>query len=239
MDRQEVVNAARAEGLGEWAEALAREARPSIRLVIGDEPGDALGSRLGGEPELPTEHPWPVSHDRPQAFIGQVELEAIPHAAAFGLPAAGMLSFFFDAEQRLWSPEPEHRGAWQVTWFEPGTPLEPRSAPADLDPEARIDARSVSPALEWTLPPWDSPEMDRIGLPQAFGRGVDLANDGYEALAERLAAAPGQPRHRMFGYPDQIQGDIRWEAEVDTVRSEHGATVAVADAYDPAVPPPD
>ena len=87
----------------------------------------------------------------------------VAKAAGTGLPTAGMLSFFFDAEQRLWSPEPEHRGAWQVTWFEPGTPLEPRSAPADLDPEARIHARSVSPALEWTLPPWDSSEMDRIG----------------------------------------------------------------------------
>jgi uncharacterized protein YwqG len=92
--------------------------------------------------------------------------------------------------------------------------------------------------IEWTLPPWDSPEIDRVGLPEAFGRGRDIASDGLEALQARLAAAP-DPRHRMFGFPDQIQGDIRWEAELDTIRLAQGPDASVQDAFDAAVPAPD
>ena len=153
-----------------------------------------------------------MSQGEPQAFIGQIRLDSLGDTAAFGLPPDGTLSFFFDAQQRLWSPIPSHSGAWQVAWFPAGTPLELRSPPSDLDPEARFRSRSLTAAPEWTLPPWDSPEIDRVGLPEAFGQGRDIASDGLEDLQKRLAAAP-DPRHRMFGYPDQIQGDIRWEAE--------------------------
>ena len=209
MDRQQVVSAAHEVGLVEWADALAREARPSIRLVTDLAPSDVLGSRLGGEPALPERHPWPMSQGEPQSFIGQIRLDDVADTAAFGLRSAGLLSFFYDAQQRLWSEDPAHRGAWQVTWFPPGTPLEIRPWPDDLDRANRFTGRAVTAAHEWTVPPWDSPEMDRVGLPEAFGRGRDIASDGFEDLQERLSAAPGRPRHRMFGFPDQIAGDMR------------------------------
>jgi Domain of unknown function (DUF1963) len=209
VDRQQVVSAARAVGLGEWAEALAREARPSIRLVPGHVDGHAFDSRLGGVPALPAGHAWPMSQGEPQSFIGQIRLDEIADAAGFGLPADGTLSFFFDAGQRPWSDDPVHRGAWQVTWFPPGTPLEIRPWPDGLDRAARFTGRAVTGVHEWTVPPWDSPEMDRVALPQAFGQGRDIASDGFEDLQDRLSATPGQPRHRMFGFPDQIAGDMR------------------------------
>jgi uncharacterized protein YwqG len=239
VDREDVVTAAHAVGLGEWAEALAREARPSIRLVLGHDADGADDSRLGGIPALPAGYPWPTSHGAPQAFIGQIRLDALGDTAGFGLPADGMLSFFFDAEQRLWSPDPEHSGEWQVAWFPPGTPLELREPPAGLDPAARFDGRSLSAAREWTVPSLDTPEMDRIALPEAFGRGVEVASEGFEALQERLSASPGDPRHRMFGFADQIQSDVRWEAEVDTARVERGPAASVPYSYDTAVPAPD
>jgi uncharacterized protein YwqG len=238
MDRQEIVAAAHEVGLGEWADALAREACSSIRLIPGRDEGLPDDSRLGGMPALPAGHPWPMSHGEPQAFIGQIRIDTLGDTAHLGLPPDGILSFFFDAEQRLWSPDPSHSGGWQVSWFPAGTPVELRPPPPDLDPEARFRGRSLTAAREWTLPPWDSPEIDRVGLPEAFGQGRDVASDGYERLQQRLAVAP-DPRHRMFGFPDEIQGDVRWEAELDVARMERGPTADVSDAYDSAVPAPD
>ena len=88
------------------------------------------GAGLAAIPALPAGHPWPTSQGEPQAFIGQIRLDSLGDTAAFGLPPDGTLSFFFDAQQRLWSPDPSHSGAWQVAWFPAGTPLELRSPPA-------------------------------------------------------------------------------------------------------------
>ncbi len=192
------------------------QARPSLRLVVGTGAIDTFGSHLGGSPALPADHTWPSWEGRPQSFIGQIRLEELGDAAAsFGLPPSGLLSFFYDSEQRLWGFDPGEAGGWQVTWFPSGTELELRPLPDELKTFERFAGRPVSLAPEWTIPPWDSEEMDRVGLPAAFGVGRDVASDGFEDLQRRLGAlGAGRASHRMFGFADQIQGEMRVQCEL-------------------------
>ena len=216
VDRQEVIAAANAAGLGEWADALAREAQPSLRLVAGNGTIDPFGSHLGGAPAVPAGHVWPTWRGRPHSFIGQVRLEELGDAAvSFGLPSSGLLSFFYDADQGQWGLEAGGAAGWHVAWFPSGTPLEVRPLPDELTTFERFTGRPVSFAREWTVPPWDSYEMDRVGLPAAFGVGRDIASDGFEDLQQNLdAVGSGRARHRMFGFADQIQGEMRAECEL-------------------------
>ena len=169
---------------------------------------------------MPADHAWPSWEGRPQSFIGQIRLEELgDDAAAFGLPTSGLLSFFYDSEQRLWGFDPADAGGWQVAWFAPGTELELRPLPEELTTFERFAARPVTFAPEWTIPTWDSDELDRVGLPAAFGAGRDIASDGVEDLQDRLAApGAGPARHRMFGFADEIQGEMRLECESVTNR---------------------
>ncbi len=200
----------KAAGLERIAPDVLRLARRSIRIanrafLPEDEPGT---SRLGGQPDLPEGAAWPLWKGAPMAFVGQVRLRDVAALAVEpGLPADGLISFFYDSKQEAFGADPADRGGWQVLYHRGDARLLHRQEfPVALSEASRFKPLSASFYTELTLP----------SAPRQVDSGLYWSDDEtgrYEAwLVERLSPEErAAPKHRMFGYPDQIQDDMQAE----------------------------
>jgi uncharacterized protein YwqG len=216
MDHTTITTALAAAGLASRANELAALARPSIRLSATrvDPAGLATGaSRLGGQPDLPG-IPWPDKAGASLAFVAQIHLaDAAPYDAEHLLPADGTLSFFYDASQQTYGDNPADRAGWHVFYFPEDAPLSASIVPSDLPQNARFPACALTFAPELTMP--QQPPLERPGLPWT-------PNDekAYESFLSALPRAA--THHRLLGYPDTIQDDMRIQCQLVS----HGVTDA-------------
>jgi uncharacterized protein YwqG len=211
-----------AAGLGGYAARLEALTRPSIRLSAGSRPlEDRLGaSRLGGEPDLPRDVEWPRFQGVSQSFVAQIDLAEIePFDVDRVLPRRGLLSFFYDSEQRTWGFDPADRGSWAVTYTSNLDLLEPRPTPDDVPEEGRFAAVALTPSPETTYAPWELSEIDALGL----------TRDELAAYADVLGRLDEpSPFHRLLGHPEPIQGDMQLECQLVS----HGLYCGDESGYD-------
>jgi len=207
VDDARFVRRIEAAGLGAHAKALSALARPSVRLCAeaADDSGIGIGrSKLGGCPDLPPAFEWPRYGGLAQSFVAQVDLDELqPHEAAGALPTAGLLSFFYDAEQRVWGFDPAEGGGWMVHHTEDTSDLSRRDPPSDLPDGALFHPARLRPADETTYAPWESIEIDPLSLT----RDERLA---YANVVEE----DEPPVHRLLGYPQALQGDMQLECQL-------------------------
>ena len=202
-DLQAAVEAA---GLGTFWPRLMPHCRASIRVLPQLAPAEPLpvgASRLGGLPDLPAEAEWPAWEGRPLSFLAQLNLATLAaYPAAAALPASGLLSFFYDAQEQPWGYNPDHRGRARVRYHEATSGLAPRPLPVGLSLEA-YSAFPVAPLLfaaEITLPnPWE----DDLDIAE------DELTEDQRAAFWRLLHRHGDGTSRLFGTPDTIQGPVR------------------------------
>ena len=147
------------------------------------------GSRLGGDPDLASDTPWPQVDGRPLAFVAQLELaELALLGCAPPLPAEGLLSLFvLPADIGL-------ANTFALLYASPDTPLEPAQPPAALADGDRFAARALRPARELSLPPPTARTVQRLGL-----------TDAEAAAYAELVIHGDQPLHRVLGHPALIQ----------------------------------
>lgn len=185
--------------------------KPSVRIRSVDSKQEAeIGaSKLGGCPDLPKDTVWPVWKGIPLSFIGQFDLsEVLRFQIEDTVPKEGMLSFFYDAEQTTWGYDPEDRESWKVFYFEKADLIRTQF-PKELPLQSRFQERPVEFQQDVTLPPWDSSVIDELEL-------SDEEDDDYiDFLPEvRKLAYESETVHRLFGYPDQVQGDMQLECQL-------------------------
>jgi uncharacterized protein YwqG len=221
----------KAAGLERIAPDVLRLVQRSIRIANHpaggwrDEPG---ASRLGGQPDLPDGASWPAWNRTPMSFVGQVRLRDV---AGLGvepaLPADGLLSFFYDSRQETYGADPADRGGWQVLFYRGDAGLLRRQAfPSGLPEASRFKPLQATFHTEMTLP--SAPEQVDPNLGWS-----DDETRRYEAwLVDRFSSQErSAPKHRMFGYPDQIQDDMQVECALaaNGIHSpdEPGAAAAV------------
>jgi uncharacterized protein YwqG len=211
MNKQELLHALESAGLKRVLPDLQTMLQDSIRLVSqAGKDSLALGAtKLGGQPDLPQGVAWPTMESKPMAFVAQVRLEEVaPLAPAGWLPQTGMLSFFYDQDQETYGASPSDRSGWKILYLLDGPAgWSPQPFPDGLAQEARFGACTLRPVSEATLPV--SPTQQIAGLkwlPDEIQRYENFVADRpYEQ--DRTA-----PRHRMFGYPDQIQDDMQLQS---------------------------
>jgi uncharacterized protein YwqG len=145
----------------------------------------------------------------PLAFLGQVSLREVCAIAQLpGWPRAGVLAFFYDASQ-VWGYDPLDRGHCRVLFY-PEEQLTPAEFPTALSSEARFPRRSLEFRCEWTLPKY---------LELNNGDLVLWKMDEYSDLIAKLSSgsdAGGGLVHRVGGYPQEIQGDMRLKCQLVT-----------------------
>jgi uncharacterized protein YwqG len=189
-------------GLEAKLETIRDASLPSIRLVAEAASDDEIpigASKLGGAPDLAPGVEWPCNAaGAPLSFVAQVDLSAAPPSL---LPRAGLLSFFYDAEQQPWGA-PGEESSWRV--------LHATGTLTRTKPNAARDSyKSCKLHMfeELTLPPVRSARARALG-----DDGVDL--DGYSELVDRFVddyrryPTDDGKVHRLLGHPDAIQGDM-------------------------------
>jgi uncharacterized protein YwqG len=185
--------------------ALLELAQPAIRIDIlglGATDLSVGASKLGGSPDFPSGATWPLYKGRPLALMAQFWMPDVTSRHIDGvLPATGMLYFFYDMTDQPWGYDPANRNAWKVIYYDVERAYLRR---ADL-PQAALEeyplpARELEFYPEFTLPPYNSDEVDELGLSDEDASNYwDVVN--------------GETTHRLLGYPAVEQNDIRWEAQ--------------------------
>jgi uncharacterized protein YwqG len=216
VDTKTIEKALTAAGLGRFAHVASQLALPSIRLraTLTEESEIPLGaSKLGGRPDLPPHAVWPMLNTAPMSFVAQIRLSDLRKSdSARLLPATGLLSFFYDAQQEAYGDKPADRAGWQVLYHD-GAPvpaqLERLEMPEGLLEEARFKACLLTPIAELTLP-----ERPTVEAPSLMWNSAD--QERYETLYARFPsdADHSEIHHRMLGHPNTLQDDMRPQCQL-------------------------
>ena len=146
----------------------------------------------------------------PLAFLGQVSLREVCAIAPLpGWPREGVLAFFYDASQ-VWGYDPLDRGHCRVLFHREEERLTPADFPTSLSTDAHFPRRSLEFRCEWTLPTYLELNNGDLAL---------WKTDEYSDLIAKLNSggdAEGGLLHRVGGYPQEIQGDMRLECQLVT-----------------------
>ncbi|QNA84973.1 DUF1963 domain-containing protein [Sphingomonas sp. So64.6b] len=194
---------------------MEREALPAVVIEHDDGKG---ASRLGGLPDLPERHAWPIWRDAPLAFLAQLDCSEI--RAANGpawLPDQGVLFFFYNAEQETWGFDPEDQGSWAVIYDSAATRDNAIKPPTDLKlvfEAVPLRFRSIA----------SMPSVDRIISPHDTLEDADW-DHLYDA---RAALFGGNPHHQVGGFADPVQGD---DMELDCQLTSNGIYLGSGDGY--------
>ncbi|MEQ1700092.1 MAG: YwqG family protein [Ilumatobacteraceae bacterium] len=160
-------------------------------------------SRIGGDPDVPSDFAWPMYRDVPQSFIAQIDLAEVQPLLPDVLPASGLLSFFYDSEQSVWGFDPAEVGASRVAYFANDRALHSRTSPLEHPKYVGFDQRWLVPKPEISFCPWESFDLETLGL----------ARDEVYAYADVLSTDPS-PTHRLLGHPSPVQGDMQLECQL-------------------------
>jgi uncharacterized protein YwqG len=214
MQKMDIKQAFLKAGLQAYVPAIDQLTRNSVRLatMLVDEKTLALGaSKIGGHPDLPASMQWPVLKGQPQSFLAQLRLVDFQQFESDRLlPAQGMLWFFYDASQQTFGEQPEDRAGWRILFSNnASSTLQRRPTPTGLPPASLFPSCALTPTNELTLAL--QPELE---LP-AFAWG-DKEQQAYEDVLEALHSPEERmlPHHRLLGYPDTIQDDMRLQCQL-------------------------
>lgn len=163
-------------------------------------------SRIGGVPDLPGGIEWPRWKGEPQSFIAQIRLSSLGELSGLYVPPTGWLLFFYSARQDTWGFSPADRGSSAVMYVPETAKLERTAPPEPLPDGGAFEPCRVSFAESWTLPSWDSPLIESLGL----------TDEELDAYCDAVDALFHGDRHRLLGHPDQIQGDMTVECALVT-----------------------
>ena len=174
----------------------------------------ALGeSKFGGIPDLPPGIKWPHAADKPLGFIAQIDCATLRRfLPANPWQAGGTLFFFYDFIETPWADEeavPHHATLYVGDRSRLAPAVLPDSVSRDqiLLPEFPVDFATIP-----TLPGYDTPEMEALGLTEREGQ----AYSEFRAAVDLKLGGIG-PQHQLGGFPANVQGDVRAEFEVYSV----------------------
>lgn len=212
MDKSSFAKAIQRTGLSQLTPVLDQLTSPSIRISTNPSYETAIQpgqSKFGGMPDLPANMEWPTMNGAPMEFIAQIQLaEAHPYDAAHLLPSQGLLSFFYDAAQETYGADPHDNAGLKVLYLtQESSSLQRTELPPLLPAEARSRVCSVgfSQELTTTLQP---------NLEVATLKWSDDDQERYDDTLQKLMGGSQHPIHRMLGFPDTIQDDMRMECQL-------------------------
>lgn len=219
-------------GLAHAGRALHQLSRPSIHLLphaVAEDAAPRGASRLGGRPDLPAGAAWPSWRGRPLAFVAQLRLSELgPHDPGHLLPGRGLLHFFYDLEDQPDGQVPEDRGGLRVLFHPDERAALTRTDSPSRKAPVQLTAARVELVAEPSMPPEESHEAQVLDL---SAEDWDL----YYQLLQSLETPTGReeiPRHKLLGYADPLQGDMRLDCQLVT----HGMRLTDEAAFrDPRV----
>jgi uncharacterized protein YwqG len=229
MIHEEAVSHIRKSDLGESAETIIANLRPSVLIEAKRVPLEELplgASRIGGVPDLPKGFQWPrwcgskmefiplgmtsrqvEFRDKDLHFIAQLNLKEFgDFSACKEIPSNGFLYFFYDCEVQPWGFDPANHHGARVIYIpdqvEPLTRYEPPQPDSGFD----SSPSALSFAEDWTIPDRESFGFDYAALESIEELKQDLIGTSEDQ--------PFKPIHRLFGWPEPVQGDMQLECQL-------------------------
>ncbi len=188
-----------------FEDAMMEIARPSLRMILKDDPTDKAASKIGGWPILPDDTSWPSNVDGlPLAFLCRIDLGCLAGTAFSELTSkkTGYLSFFYDAVEQPAAWRHKDRYGWKVLFTPPGLRLCYPEEPEGLSEDCVFKSCSVSFEEELTFPQEDcgwKPEM------------TSEEEARFDLLCSAWYGRHSFEKHRLFGFPQVSQDG--WELE--------------------------
>lgn len=199
-------------GLGAISNELINQSREAVRMISAPASDSTLpvgASKLGGWPDLPQDLKWPEWKSNDLSFVAQINLAELSETDM--LPGSGVLSFFYDREQRAWGYDPKHKDGFRLWYFPEISGLSRRQPPDGSQfPSARLEF----------VPFLSLPDSSVLG-----DRILELEDDEIYYLFCR-GYFP-QPRHQIFGWPWIIQNPM----ELNCQLASNGIYVGNASGY--------
>ena len=195
-------------GLSKYADILSC-CTPAVRLIPSTTEDSELAigsSKIGGRPDMPPEAEWPIWKKAPLSFLLQINFKDISiFPEAEEIPKEGLLLFFYEPLEQTWGFDPDDLGSWRVLYFtDPPQNLQRRNPPTCKD-FIEFEPCSLNFQKVFTLPPEDSAVLMQINMSQS---DIDLYTEMINQVQE------DDILHQMFGYPAQIQGEMRLDCEL-------------------------
>lgn len=175
--------------------------RPSICLKTKKGNTKVGQSKLGGMPDLPTDISFPLDKNgQPYIFLGQINLSEFKKWSKHFNLTNGLLYFFIQFGKDLTAKE-----RCKITYTQSTDNLATCEVPTGYKEENLFKPSKLKSHIGYYLPKSDSREINQLAY------STDLL-DKYEQLYTKLSDYYGtETTHRLFGYPYQIQGDLRNE----------------------------
>jgi uncharacterized protein YwqG len=223
--------AIREAGLEHLAEPLSALALPSVRLHtvrLHTSPSDVdafpVGmTKLGGTPDVPAGWQWPTYQEKSLTFIGQINLaETAPYLSGPDLPPAGLLSFFYEADEQPGGYDPKDRNGWKVEYFtQDAAALRRASVPPNVRRLGQLCPCGVRFAFDWTFSEWESDSEMLQDLSDAELDKFFALNLSPDTSGEQFS------QHRLLGHPEHIQNEMTMECQL----ASHGVYCGNASGY--------
>lgn len=164
-------------------------------------------SKIGGLPDLPKNIKIPKWKNKSLSFIAQFNLNEISKYDLDNLlPKSGFLYFFYNQEQETWGFDPKDKNSFKVLYYDvPIKNLVRIKKPDDLGviyQSCILSYKNIK-----NIPPYESEYINSIKL-------NDLESDDYFNLETKINGEG--IIHKLFGYPNQIQGDMQYECPLVT-----------------------
>lgn len=206
-----------------FEDAMMKIARPSLRMILKKDPADKAASKIGGWPMLPDDVGWPTNAAGvPLAFLCQLDLSILVGTsfAEVSEKKTGILSFFYDAEKRLYGLNLDDGEGWKVLYTSSEIRLCYPEEPEDHSPDAIFDSYSFTLEEELTFPESDyAPHL-----------GMSLEeSSAFYSLCKEWYGRHCFETHRLFGYPQLAQGPLEMECQL----ASNGITLKEFASFEP------
>lgn len=161
-------------------------------------------SKFGGVPDLPKNVEWfKEKNGKSLSFIAQLNLSEIKNLeSSISLPKNGIIYFFYSSEQESWGSDYNDKDKFKVYYSNDLNNLEKKQIPSDFSEFGIYKSCELTFSNSYSLPSWDndfvSKELNRE------------EKDIYD-----LITYP-QVNHKIFGYSNNIQGEMELECELVT-----------------------
>ena len=161
-------------------------------------------SKIGGLPDLPCDVDWfKENSGKSLSFIAQINCSDLKDLEQHvKLPDNGIIYFFYSAEQQAWGFDIKDKDKFKVYYSANTDNLVRKDAPSDLEEYSIYKSCILKYKNSVSLPSWEN-DLVRTRL-------NDTELDSY------LEITSNEEMNKMFGYADNVQGEMELECQLVT-----------------------
>jgi uncharacterized protein YwqG len=161
-------------------------------------------SKIGGLPDLPNNVDWfKENNGKSLSFIAQINCSELKtFEQNLKLPDNGIIYFFYSAEQEAWGFDTKDEDKFKVYYSASTDNIVRKDAPSDLEAHSIYKSCILNYKNSVSLPSWEN-ELVRNRL-----------ND--KELGSYIEITSNEEMNKMFGYADNVQGEMELECQLVT-----------------------